>query len=211
MLFYMNKNDIAGKYGEKATFITNKLFLAIANSGGKLVSYGSKNKGGSRVLPGPIPPIVSPGSHKVGWIFNVPNISNIPIREIDKSCKTGFILRLQTHPIRFVWRFRIIAFILKLRSGRIRYRFLLWIVILYLKDYDSFFCESANIWNDFVFWISILSRFCFSAIHAQVWDYDWNWHSVSAQAATSSPPQESSKIFLISKWLLTLCKKHNLD
>ena len=34
----MNKNDIAGKYGEKATFITNKLFLAIANSGGKLVS-----------------------------------------------------------------------------------------------------------------------------------------------------------------------------
>ena len=41
----MNKNDIAGKYGEKATFITNKLFLAIANSGGKLVSYGSKNKG----------------------------------------------------------------------------------------------------------------------------------------------------------------------
>ena len=38
MLFYMNKNDIAVKYGEKATFITNKLFLAIANSGGKLVS-----------------------------------------------------------------------------------------------------------------------------------------------------------------------------
>ena len=102
MLFYMNKNDIAVKYGEKATFITNKLFLAIANSGGKLVSYGSKNKGGSRVLAGPIPPIVSPGSHKVGWIFNVPNISNIPIREIDKSCKTGFILRLETHPIRFV-------------------------------------------------------------------------------------------------------------
>ena len=159
------------------------------------------------VLPRPIQPIVSPGSHKVGWIFNVPNISNIPIREIDKSCKTGFILRLQTHPIRFVWRFRIIAFILKLRSGRIRYRFLLWIVILYLKDYDSFFCESANIWNDFVFWISILSRFCFSAIHAQVWDYDWNWHSVSAQAATSSPPKESGKIFLILKWLLTFCKK----
>ena len=102
MLFFMNKNDKAGKYGEKATFITNKLFLAIANSGGKLVSYGSKNKGGPRVLPGPIPPIVSCGSHKVGWIFNVPNISNIPIREIDKSCKTGFILRLQTHPIRFV-------------------------------------------------------------------------------------------------------------
>ena len=151
----MNKNDIAGKYGEKATFITNKLFLAIANSGGKLVSYGSKNKGGSRVLAGPIPPIVSPGSHKVGWIFNVPNISNIPIREIDKSCKTGFILRLQTHPIRFVWRFRIIAFILKLKSGSIRYRFLLWIVILYLKDYDSF-----------SLWISKYSKwFCFLNQH----------------------------------------------
>ena len=50
IFFYMNKNDIAVKYGEKATFITNKLFLAIANSGEKLVSYGSKNKGGSRVL-----------------------------------------------------------------------------------------------------------------------------------------------------------------
>ena len=98
----MNKNDIVVKYGGKATFITNKLFLAIANSGGKLVSYGSKNKGRSRVLAGPIPPIVSPGSLKVGWIFNVPNISNIPIRKIDKSCKTGFILRLETHPIRFV-------------------------------------------------------------------------------------------------------------
>ena len=144
MLFFMNKNDKAGKYGEKATFITNKLFLAIANSGGKLVSYGSKNIGGSRVLPRPIQPIVSPGSHKVGWIFNVPNISNIPIREIDKSCKTGFILRLQTHPIRFVWRFRIIAFILKLRSGRIRYRFLLWIVILYLKYYELFFVNQQK-------------------------------------------------------------------
>ena len=140
----MNKNVNAGKYGEKATFITNKLFLAIANSGGKLVSYGSKNIGGSRVLPRPIQPIVSPGSHKVGWIFNVPNISNIPIREIDKSCKTGFILRLQTHPIRFVWRFRIIAFILKLRSGRIRYRFLLWIVTLYLKYYDLFFVNQQK-------------------------------------------------------------------
>ena len=140
----MNENDIAVKYGERATFITNKLFLAIANSGVKLVSYGSKNKGGSRVLARPIPPIVSPGSHKVGWIFNVPNISNIPIREIDKSCKTGFILRLQTHPIRFVWRFRIIAFILKLRSGRIRYRFLLWIVILYLKYYDLFFVNQQK-------------------------------------------------------------------
>ena len=139
MLFYIDKNDIAGKYGVRATFITNKLFLAIANSGGKLVSYGSKNIGGSRVLPGPIPPIVSCGSHKVGWIFNVPNISNIPIREIDKSCKTGFILRLQTHPIRFVWRFRIIAFILKLKSGSIIYRFLLWINILCLKSYKSFF------------------------------------------------------------------------